>query len=284
MKRTPGDRASAFVSKCKTLMLATTGKDGSPTASYAPYVKYQDAWYVYTSALSRHTQDLLTTPKASVMFIEDESRARNLFARKRYTCPCEATVVSRGSDEWTAVLRCFAETFGTVFELVRPLGDFMLFRLEPSSGRYVEGFGRAYRIDAHMRRAEHIHANSAQPADFLALLLKQHVPVDTEKGEHVELFRIGEAEGLVYEFACFLPGTFVPHVHDQVDSTFCVVAGTGTALIDGRVSPYRPGDVFGAPAGVPHGFEVATPTMLFTILTGHILDPTTGACDLRYPD
>ncbi len=156
VKRTPEERAFSLVSKCKTLMLATADKDGWPTVSYAPYVKYWDSYYIYTSALSRHTQDLLATLKASIMFIEDEEHASNIFARKRYTCSCEVMIVGQYSDEWVNVLHCFEKKFGGVFDLIRPLGDFTLFRLDPSAGRYVEGFGRAYHVDADMRSSEHV--------------------------------------------------------------------------------------------------------------------------------
>ena len=97
---------SAFklLSSRKTLVMATADKNGAPSVSYAPFVRRPPPLYVYTSSLSRHTRNMMETAKASVMFIEDEARTRNFFARKR-------SPASAGSSQWeerppNGVLRC----------------------------------------------------------------------------------------------------------------------------------------------------------------------------------
>ncbi len=42
----------------------------------------------------------------------------------------------------------FADKFGDIVDLIRPLQDFKLFRITPRSAVYVRGFAQAYPIDA----------------------------------------------------------------------------------------------------------------------------------------
>lgn len=149
-------RAREFLATRKTLVMATMGADGTPTVSYAPFVQCGSGFYVYTSMLSRHTRDLLETERASVMFIEDEVNSGNIFARKRLTFPCRAAVIPLQHIAREEVMDLFANKFGATFALIRPLGDFVLFQLDPTEGTYVEGFARAYRIDAALLHTTHI--------------------------------------------------------------------------------------------------------------------------------
>ena len=84
----PENSAFKLLSSRKTLVMATADKNGAPNVSYAPFVHRAPPLYVYTSSLSRHTRNMMETAKASVMFIEDEERTRNFFARKRFTYQC----------------------------------------------------------------------------------------------------------------------------------------------------------------------------------------------------
>jgi heme oxygenase (biliverdin-IX-beta and delta-forming) len=79
----PENSAFRLLSARKTLVMATADKNGAPHVSYAPFVHRAPPVFVYTSSLSRHTRNMMETAKASVMFIEDEARTRNFFARKR---------------------------------------------------------------------------------------------------------------------------------------------------------------------------------------------------------
>ncbi|MFQ5755588.1 MAG: HugZ family protein [Acidiferrobacterales bacterium] len=139
--------ARAFMAGFKTLLMATANADGGPLASYAPFVSGLDqSFYIYVSGLSKHTRDLDETGAASVLFIEDERDTNQPFARKRLVLDCRAEPVSRDSEEWHEILENFAETFGDVMDLLKPLADFKLFRLRPTAGMYVRGFGKAYRF------------------------------------------------------------------------------------------------------------------------------------------
>ena len=78
--------ARTFPQAFESLVLATADAEGHPHASYAVYVADEiGCFHIYISALAAHTQNLLARPVASVLFIEDESRARYLFGRRRLT-------------------------------------------------------------------------------------------------------------------------------------------------------------------------------------------------------
>jgi putative heme iron utilization protein len=139
--------ARALVEELRTLVLATTSDEGVAQASYAPFVQHDGAFHVFVSALARHTGNLLARPRASVLLVEDEARAAQVFARKRLAFDCDVREVERGSPQAETVLDRFDDRFGHVMSLIRPLPDFRLLRLEPRRGTYVRGFGQAFTFD-----------------------------------------------------------------------------------------------------------------------------------------
>lgn len=136
----------AFPARFQTLHLGTVSQDGQPEASYAPFVADQGRYFVYLSELARHTANLRTAGRASVLFIESEAQAKHLFARERLTLACEATECARGSGRFEQVLDLFEQKFGQFMQAIRPLQDFHLFELRPVTGSYVAGFARAYTL------------------------------------------------------------------------------------------------------------------------------------------
>ena len=132
----------------RSVTLATVNADGVPEASYAPCVSNAAGnHYVFVSGLARHTRDLEETGTASLLFIEDEQATRNIFARRRLSYRCDATLVKRESHEYEVILHTFSEIFGKVMQTLQQLPDFHLFRLSPSTGRYVSGFGQAFELE-----------------------------------------------------------------------------------------------------------------------------------------
>lgn len=159
--RTPTEpivvEAGEFLAGFRTLLMATVSEEGVPDVSYAPYVRIDDdAFYVYLSELSTHTGNLLTTPRVSVMFVQSEDDTKQLFARKRLSFDADADVIERDSERWRQVMDLFQAKFGEVMDLILPLRDFRLFRLQPRSGVYVRGFAQAYPLAkadlVHIRR------------------------------------------------------------------------------------------------------------------------------------
>ena len=137
-----------FPERFGSAVLATVSKDGIPNASYAPCIVDEARnVYVFVSGLSTHTQNLTATSRASVLFIEDESKTQQIFARMRLSYDCTATLLERESAQWTAIAQQFEDRFGNIVEVMRGLADFRIFQLQPQSGNFVVGFGAAYKVD-----------------------------------------------------------------------------------------------------------------------------------------
>jgi putative heme iron utilization protein len=142
------DEACEFLRGFRSLVMASVSADGEPDASYAPFVRVDDnAFYVNLSELSTHTSNLLVNPSVSIMFLQAEEHTKQVFARKRLGFEGEAGVVERDSSPWSRVMDLFEEKFGEVVELIRPLQDFKLFRIQPRRAVFVRGFAQAYPIE-----------------------------------------------------------------------------------------------------------------------------------------
>ncbi|ELL3761771.1 heme utilization protein HutZ [Vibrio cholerae] len=135
-----------FRQERKTLQLATVDAQGRPNVSYAPFVQNQEGYFVLISHIARHARNLEVNPQVSIMMIEDETEAKQLFARKRLTFDAVASMVERDSELWCQVIAQMGERFGEIIDGLSQLQDFMLFRLQPEQGLFVKGFGQAYQV------------------------------------------------------------------------------------------------------------------------------------------
>ena len=152
------DNFLKFKSSVKTLSLSTLTDEGQPNISYAPFVTDDDGFfYVFLSQLASHTQDLLNQHIASIMLMEDEQNSRQLFARQRITYHCKISIIRSDNKTYDEILNNFESSFGSIIPLLRNLPDFILFKLSPTEGRYVEGFGKAYELTGkNLTRLEHV--------------------------------------------------------------------------------------------------------------------------------
>lgn len=141
-----GPEIQEFRDERKTIQLATIDKDGKPNVSYAPFVSNKDGYFVLISEIARHARNLLDTPNVSLMLIEDEVSAKQLFARKRLTFDAVASVVERNSIQWQAAIAQMEVRFGEIVLSLSQLEDFKLFCLKPEKGLFVKGFGQAFQV------------------------------------------------------------------------------------------------------------------------------------------
>jgi len=150
-------RMDALQRGAKTLIMATLAEDGVPETSYTPYAQGDaGCFYVFISDLASHTANLRRTPQLSVLFIQDERDSRNLYARERLTWRCCAREVAVSSTEYEQGLALLRAEQGSMIDMLSGLSDFRLFALEPVSGAYVVGFGKAFEVDAASGRLVHI--------------------------------------------------------------------------------------------------------------------------------
>ena len=150
-----------FVASRRTLVLSTTDPDGRPFISYAPFVVHDGQFHVYVSRIAEHYWHLVNNDRASALLIADEADSPNLFARHRVRFDCTVTRLddpgeSDHGDTHEELFAQFRDRFNaSLIDLLRTL-DFSLFRLTPSAGRYVVGFGKAFDVDLDGARFDHV--------------------------------------------------------------------------------------------------------------------------------
>ena len=91
------------------------------------------------------------------MLIEAEIAAGNSFARRRINYHGKVEVIDRDNALFDPVLGEFRRCFGKVMEIIEPLPDFLLFRIELRTGRFIRGFGQAYQLAGeNMDQLQHV--------------------------------------------------------------------------------------------------------------------------------
>lgn len=153
-----------FTEEFESVIISTVNAQAIPNASYAPFVMDNSKnIYIYASGLSTHTKNIYTNPHVSVLFIEDEAKSNLIFARRRLSFDCTATLIERETDKWNQIVEQFQGRFGEIIEVLRGLSDFRIFQLTPSEGRFVVGFGAAYHITGdNLHQLVQITADSNQ--------------------------------------------------------------------------------------------------------------------------
>ena len=162
MDKSPQQVLSHLLTHTQSLQLATLNAEGEPSISYAPFVQDETGSFViFISGLATHTHDLLRHPTAAVLLIADEQATRQIFARTRVSYSCHASVIARDAEECPTLLDALQARFGEVVGVLRGLGDFVLFRLQPRAGRFVMGFGQAFVLGGEdLRELQPIGAGS----------------------------------------------------------------------------------------------------------------------------
>ena len=139
--------ALAFRDDFETVLLATADGNAIPDASYAPCVIDDDGRIaVFISELASHTRNLRVNPRASLMFIADESASRNLFARRRLILSVSAETLPRNHAQWPILMEKMRARHGKTIDLLMQLPDFQLFRFTTLEGTWVRGFGQAFPV------------------------------------------------------------------------------------------------------------------------------------------
>lgn len=148
-------KVQELVNASKSVILATVDAEGNPNSSYAPFVQVDQTFYILVSFMAKHTKNLADGRKTSIMFIEDESATKQIYARERLTIEAATSQIERDSEVWNAVVGKLRETHGKVVEVISEMGDFILIALQPVKGSYVNGFGSAYFVNSKLEIIEH---------------------------------------------------------------------------------------------------------------------------------
>ncbi len=136
-----------FIKDFESVILSTVSAEGIPDGSYAPFVMDEAKnVYIFVSGLATHTRNIYSNPQVSILFIDDESKTEQIFARRRLSFDCNATLMEQ-TPEWTYIADKFEDRFGEIIKMLRSLPDFRIFKLTPRQGRFVTGFGAIYQIN-----------------------------------------------------------------------------------------------------------------------------------------
>lgn len=125
-----------------------TVRDDQPLASWVAFAAEEDfaGFILHLSRLALHTRYLLDNPRAALALSEPDSVPQpdpQLLAR--VSLQGQVTAVARGAPGYDRARRLYLARLpeaAVQFEL----GDFELYRFVVETGRFVSGFGRAYRI------------------------------------------------------------------------------------------------------------------------------------------
>jgi hypothetical protein len=136
-----------FLEPIKSLTISSLDDEGYPFSSYAPYVKYNNKYYVYLSLMAKHSLNLTQNKIASIFFCEDEQDCKNIFAKKRVSIQCETLKLAQNTQNEEEILNEFKAKFGEeMVNMLKKMGDFYLFEFTPFYGEAVFGFGKAYNL------------------------------------------------------------------------------------------------------------------------------------------
>ena len=111
-----------FLEQIKSLTISSLDENGYPFSSYAPYVKYNNKYYVYLSLMAKHSSNLTQNKIASIFFCEDEQDCKNIFAKKRVSIQCETLKLAQNTQNEEEILNEFK---GRCFIILKPI-DFAL--------------------------------------------------------------------------------------------------------------------------------------------------------------
>ena len=101
-----------FLEPLKSLTISSLDDKGHPFSSYAPFVKYNNKYYVYLSLMAKHSSNLTENKIASIFFCEDEQDCKNIFAKKRVSIQCETLKLEQDTQEEQKILNEFRVKFG----------------------------------------------------------------------------------------------------------------------------------------------------------------------------
>ena len=138
---------SQLLENYQSVVLGTTGENGYPFSSYAPFYYDEEYVYIFISNIATHAQNIQRTLQASALFIEDESQNKNIFARRRISLQCDVQSIPREDPHFEAIMDQFKNKFSAeMVSMLMGMNDFNLYRLKPVYGEATFGFGEAYNI------------------------------------------------------------------------------------------------------------------------------------------
>ena len=135
---------NTIISNNKSLIITVSNKINYPEIGYAPYIVLNSIFYIFSSELSPHIKHLLYNKKGTFMIIEDECKAKNIWARVRIKFEAKITVVDRNKNNYNKICNQIQNFHGKTLNLIKQFSDFHLIKISPIKGSIITGFGNAF--------------------------------------------------------------------------------------------------------------------------------------------
>ncbi len=146
----------SFTESFQSLMISSLTEHGEPYASYAPFVKVKDAYYIIISKIAKHYKNMLNHPKITILFLEDEAQAEHIFFRKRLSYLVQ-TMFSENELIKQAFINKFGDFVSRLFKM-----DFVVVKCEVIKGQFIIGAGKAYEINQHQEIIRQMTGNQGK--------------------------------------------------------------------------------------------------------------------------
>ncbi|RBQ28661.1 HugZ family protein [Aliarcobacter vitoriensis] len=152
------EKLDIFLDNIKTVILSTVSSDGEPFASHSPFVQDEDGnFYVFISTSVQHSHNMYNTGKAHILFLEDESLTKHIYARRRLYFRAHAEKFDENDERTEKIAQLFEERFGKQASLVRSMPSSRFYKLSPYDGNFVIGFGAAYKLDDTNKKVKELN-------------------------------------------------------------------------------------------------------------------------------
>ncbi len=139
----------SFLEPFQSTVISTLDNTKAPFTSYAPFIQKDNDFYIFISDIAKHAKNIQRGKQCSLFFIEDESQAKNIFARQRVVLQCEATKIAKDNEVCEELLNTFEEKFGDIMNMLKEMKDFNLYKITPLKGEAVFGFAEAFDIECN---------------------------------------------------------------------------------------------------------------------------------------
>jgi heme iron utilization protein len=121
--------------------------EGEPNLAMVAYSFADDfsAFYIHVSRLGKHTADMESNPRVSLLITETDDHRADPQTLARVSLRGMAEILPRTHPDYAQVKQNYLERFPESEQLFS-LGDFNFWKITPKGGRFVAGFGRAFNL------------------------------------------------------------------------------------------------------------------------------------------
>lgn len=128
-------------------IIISVNEDDVTDLGYAPYIFYENYYYIFVSELSTHVKLLLKKNVGTFMIINDETNSQNIWARIRLKFSAKIEVIIRDSEDFGIICEKIRYKHGKTMNLIKQFSDFHLIKIIPSRGTFISGFGNAFNLE-----------------------------------------------------------------------------------------------------------------------------------------